>query len=71
VVPETEGWSDADKLRVVMETPGLNATELSAFCRERGVFPEQVDRLRQVAQDANEHPVFTFKEQMELEKLRA
>ncbi len=74
VVPASEkdpdGWSAADKFTVVLETAGLNATELSAYCRERGLFPEQVERWRQAAQDANEKPVLTLKEQRELEKLR-
>jgi hypothetical protein len=68
---EPEGWSAADKFTVVLETAGLNATELSAYCRERGLYPEQVERWRQTAQDANEKPVLTLKEQKELEKLRA
>ena len=68
---EPEGWSAADKFTVVLETAGLNATELSAYCRERGLFPEQVERWRQASQDANDKPVLTLKEQRELEKLRA
>ena len=68
---EPEGWSTADKFTVVLETAGLNATELSAYCRERGLFPEQVSRWRQASQDANQTPVLTLKEQKELEKLRA
>ena len=43
-----------------METAGLNATELSGYCRECGLFPEQVDRWRQASQDANEKPVLTL-----------
>ena len=68
---EPEGWSAADKFTVVLESAGLNATELSAYCRERGLFPEQVSRWRQAAQDANAKPVLTMAEQKELEKLRA
>ena len=68
---EPEGWSAADKFTVVLETAGLNATELSAYCRERGLYPEQVERWRQASQDANEKPVLTLREQSELEKLRA
>ena len=68
---EPEGWSAADKFTVVLETAGLNATELSAYCRQKGLYPEQVDRWRQAAQDANEKPVLTMKEQKELDKLRA
>ena len=41
---DPEGWGAADKFTVVLETAGLNATELSGYCRERGLFPEQVDR---------------------------
>jgi transposase-like protein len=68
---EPEGWGSTDKFTVVLETAGLNATELSAYCRERGLFPEQVERWRQASQDANEKPVLTLKEQKELERLRA
>ena len=68
---EPEGWSAADKFTVVLETAGLNATELSAYFRQKGLYPEQVDRWRQASQDANEKPVLTMKEQKELEKLRA
>ena len=53
VVPASEKdpdrWSAADKFTVVLETAGLNATELSSYCRERGLFAEQVDRWRQTA----------------------
>ena len=30
---EPEGWSAADIFTVILETAGLNATELSAYCR--------------------------------------
>ena len=68
---DPEGWTAADKFTVVMETAGPNATELRACSRERGLFPEQVERWRQAAQDANEKPLPTLREQKELEKLRA
>ena len=68
---DPEGWSATDKFTVVLETAGLNATELSAYCRERGLYPEQVERWRQASKYANEKPVLTLKEQKELEKLRA
>jgi transposase-like protein len=68
---DPEGWGATDKFTVVLETAGLNATELSAYCRELGLYPEQVKRWRQASQDANEKPVLTLKEQKELERLRA
>ena len=57
---DPEGWGPADKSTVVLETAGLNATELSAYCRERGLYPEQVERWRQESQDASEKPVLTL-----------
>ena len=53
VVPELEkdreGWTAADKFMVVLETAGFNTTELIAYCRERGLFPKQLDHWRQRA----------------------
>ena len=68
---EPDGWSAAQKFTVVLESVGLNATELSGYCRERVLFPEQLERWRQVATDANTKPVLMMTEQKELEKLRA
>ena len=68
---DPEGWGATDKFTVVLETAGLNPTELSAYCRERGLYPEQVERWRQASQDANEKPVLTLKEQNERARLRA
>jgi len=57
---DPEGWTATDKFTVVLETAGLNITELSAYCRERGLFPEQVERWRQASQDANDKPMLTL-----------
>jgi septin family protein len=65
------GGGAADKFTVVLETAGLNATVLSVYCRERGLYPEQVCRWRQAAHNANAKPVRTMAEQKELEKLHA
>ncbi len=67
---DPEGWGATDRLTVVLETTGLNATELSAYCRERTLFPEQVGRWRQEAQNANNKSILTLKEEKELEKIR-
>jgi transposase len=40
---DPEGWGANDKFTVVLETAGLNATDLSAYCRERGLYPEQLE----------------------------
>ena len=65
---EAESWSAADKFTVVLETAGLNATELGGYCRERGLYPEQVDRWRKAAQDANTEPLLTMSDQKDLQK---
>jgi len=68
---DPEGWGAADKLTVVLETAAFNATELSAYCRERGLYSEQVSHWRQVARNANAKPVRSMAEQKDLEKLHA
>ena len=35
-----EGWGANDKFTVVLDSAGLKATELSAYCRERGLDPQ-------------------------------
>jgi hypothetical protein len=33
---DPEGWTATNNFKVMLETAGLNATELSAYCSERG-----------------------------------
>jgi transposase-like protein len=42
----TENWSAETKLAVVIETTALSAAELSQYCREKGLYPEQVKRWK-------------------------
>lgn len=44
-----EQWSGENKLAVVVETAALNAEELAAYCRRKGLFAEQVARWREAA----------------------
>lgn len=62
---DPEGGGAADKFTVALETIGLNATELGGYCRERGLFPEQVDRWRQAA---NAQPLLTMADQKDIQK---
>ena len=72
VVPASEkdpdSWNAADKFTVVLETAGFNATELSSYCRERGLFLEQVDRWRQAAEYANRLDAPSMADQKELQR---
>jgi len=49
-------WSADAKLAVVIETAPLSETELGAYCREKGVYPEQVQRWKDAClQGADRH----------------
>ena len=43
---QADQWSAEDKLAIVIEAAGLSEAELSAYCREKGLFTEQVKRWR-------------------------
>jgi len=43
----SEHWSAQTKLAVVVETQPLSASQLSEYCREKGLYPEQVERWRE------------------------
>jgi len=48
------GWKAADKFAAVVETAALNEAELSAWCREKGLYPEQIRQWRQACEQAND-----------------
>ncbi len=50
---DPEGWGPPVKFMMVLESPGLNASELGGDWRARGLFPEQVAGWRPTAQDAD------------------
>lgn len=43
-----EDWSSQDKLAVLLETGSLNAQEISEYCRSKGLYPEQIERWKQM-----------------------
>ena len=49
-----QGWVSADKFAAVMETAALNESELSAYCRQRGIYPNQVKEWRAACEQAND-----------------
>lgn len=44
---ESDSWSGEAKLAVVIETAGMNPAELSEYCRNEGLSPEQVEAWRE------------------------
>jgi transposase len=63
-----EEWSAADKLAAVIQPAGLSGADLGAYCRERGLFPKQLARWRQVVEDANNHKAPSMSDQKELQR---
>ncbi|MFI9653069.1 IS3 family transposase [Guyparkeria sp. GHLCS8-2] len=49
-----QGWGSADKFAAVMETAALNEADLSAYCRERGLYPAQIHQWREACEQAND-----------------
>lgn len=45
----TEDWSSETKLATVIATGTLSETQLSEYCRTKGLYPEQVKRWKQEA----------------------
>jgi hypothetical protein len=75
---DPEGWGATAKYTVVLETASFNATEISAYCRDRGLYPGAVQPLAPgspyqamasvpEALNANAKPVRTMAEQKDLE----
>lgn len=49
-----EGWSTRDKFAAVVETAAMNETELSEYCRRRGLYREQLSAWRAACERAND-----------------
>jgi transposase-like protein len=49
----TEGLSSEDKFNTVIETTTMNEAELSAYCRRKGLFLEQITGWKQLCLNAN------------------
>ena len=43
----SEDWSAEARLAVVIESASLSESELGQYCREKGLYPEQVKRWKQ------------------------
>lgn len=48
------GWSSADKFAAVLETAALNEAERSEYCRQRGLYPAQIEEWRVACEQAND-----------------
>ncbi len=48
-----EKWTSEDKFAVVLETASLNEIELGKYCREQGLYAEQIRAWREACLKAN------------------
>ncbi len=44
---QTEDWSAEAKFAAVVESASMNESELSEYCRSKGLYPEQIKRWRE------------------------
>jgi Transposase len=51
---QAENWSSSDKFSAVIETASKNQAETSEWCRERGIYPEQLEQWRTACTQAND-----------------
>ncbi|SDD93665.1 hypothetical protein SAMN04487779_10152 [Belnapia rosea] len=42
----SEGWTSRDKFAAVIETAAMSEADLAAYCRQRGLYPEQIGAWR-------------------------
>jgi transposase-like protein len=49
-----EGWVSRDKFAAVLETAVLSEAEKAEYCRQRGLYPEQLDAWRTACEQAND-----------------
>lgn len=49
----SDKWSSEDKFLVVLETYTMNEEELAAYCREKGLYKEQIEAWRKTCSTAN------------------
>ena len=48
-------WSSQDKFMVVLEIANLTEIEFSEYCREKGVYPEQIKEWKEACINANDN----------------
>lgn len=50
---KTQNWSSEDKFHIVIETYALNEADLAAYCRQKGLYVEQIHNWREQCLHAN------------------
>lgn len=70
LVPEEAcaSWSARDKFAAVIETAAMNESELSAYCRSRGLYPERLALWREACERATDWAEQRGQKQSEMDK---
>jgi len=63
-----EKWSTEDKFAIVLEAASLNEAELAEYCRQKGLYAEQIETWRKACLQANADSVAQAKAQREQTK---
>ena len=60
----SDQWSSRDKFLIVYETYTMNETELAQYCREKGLYVEQVIQWKNSCEEANDGQTLKVRELM-------
>jgi transposase-like protein len=63
-----EKWSSEDKFAIVLEAAALNEAELAEYCRQKGLYVEQIEVWRKACLQANANSAAQAKAQQEQTK---
>lgn len=50
----SSGWGASDKFAAVIESAALNEQETAEYCRQKGIYPEQLSQWRAACEAAND-----------------
>lgn len=52
-----DGWGWKDKVAAVLKTQSMNQAEIAQYCREQGLYPEQIAAWQAVFEQAEQPPI--------------
>jgi len=55
-------WSSQDKFMAVLETAAMNQEDISQYCREKGMYPDDIKQWRLACEQANDWDALKTKE---------
>jgi transposase-like protein len=50
----SNNWSSRDKLAAVIETAAMSQVDIAAYCRAKGLYPEQLIQWKKACEQAND-----------------